>query len=66
MNESETFIQERITACIYKRCPICVTPTEKINGCNYLKCPCGCEWCWECGMKKSDGYCPFGGPHNSH
>lgn len=30
----------------------CQTLIEKIDGCNYVKCPCGVEWCWECRQVK--------------
>ncbi|CAL5979148.1 Ankyrin_repeat protein 3 [Hexamita inflata] len=32
-----------------KRCPGCKSVTEKIDGCNRIKCPCGTYWCWVCG-----------------
>lgn len=34
-----------------KKCPACYAWTEKVDGCNYLKCPrpsCNKEWCWLC------------------
>ncbi len=31
------------------RCPNCFTPTEKIDGCNYVTCRCTQPFCWLCG-----------------
>lgn len=35
---------------ITKECPQCKVKTEKIGGCNHIKCPCGSHWCFECGI----------------
>ena len=35
-----------------KTCPNCTIWTEKLLGCNHIKCSqCSHEWCWLCGMK---------------
>ncbi len=51
-----------------KQCPKCTRWTEKISGCNYIKCVKGCEvdWCWQCEKIKyiQDGCNDKG--HNSH
>lgn len=31
------------------RCPNCFTPTQKIDGCNYVTCRCTQPFCWLCG-----------------
>lgn len=31
------------------RCPNCFTPTQKIDGCNYVTCRCNQPFCWLCG-----------------
>lgn len=31
------------------RCPNCFTPTQKIDGCNYVTCRCSQPFCWLCG-----------------
>lgn len=43
------------------------------EGCNYLQCKCGLEWCWQCKRKKGVGAVGEGGgdvcreaSHNSH
>ena len=37
--------------CVWKKfCPKCKTPTFKDSGCNHITCPCGCHWCYKCGM----------------
>ena len=37
-----------------RQCPRCVAPTYKVDGCNHMSCPCGCEWCWECSEDCTD------------
>ena len=32
-----------------KPCPGCGVPTDKLAGCNHMKCRCGADWCWLCG-----------------
>lgn len=51
---------------VYKYCASCGLLLEKDGGCNYVKCFCGCEMCWNCGLIK---YLPLGcnnKEHNSH
>jgi len=53
MDESlDNFIVEGLLNGTIKRCPGCGILTEKISGCNYLKCICGIEWCWLCNSIK--------------
>ncbi len=33
----------------YKECPNCKVMTQKIIGCNHIRCPCGYHWCFDCG-----------------
>jgi len=33
-----------------KRCPKCLVPTSKSDGCNHISCPCGHHWCYKCGL----------------
>jgi len=35
------------------RCPRCLIPIEKINGCNHMVCKCKYEFCWICNGKYS-------------
>jgi len=35
----------------YVRCPWCLAPTEKIDGCNFMTCSCGGYFCNLCGIK---------------
>lgn len=54
-----------------KLCPSCTTPTEKIDGCNFLQCPCGAGWCWVCKRVKHNSPVLKGETcnetsHNSH
>lgn len=38
-----------------RKCPNekCEALTEKSNGCGHMKCICGTDWCWFCGVKKT-------------
>src|SRR6478609_4715038 len=37
----------------FKPCPGCGVYTDKVNGCNLMKCTmCNCKWCWVCNRKK--------------
>jgi hypothetical protein len=31
-----------------RTCPGCSLRTQRIDGCNHMTCPCGCEWCYIC------------------
>jgi len=35
---------------VERRCPKCLVPTYKTEGCNHMECPCGCHWCYACGQ----------------
>eukprot|EP00794_Sanderia_malayensis_P018093 gene18093-19900_t len=43
-----------------KKCPFCKTPVSKNNGCNYMLCRCGRNFCWNCSKpfdSKHPTYC---------
>jgi hypothetical protein len=45
----------------------CGVLTQKVDGCNYLKCPlCACEWCWLCCKQKYVAGGCSEQAHNSH
>lgn len=54
-----------------KNCPKCLVPTQKINGCNLMRCVCKTKWCWICNkikankLKLSKNKCSIV-EHNSH
>lgn len=48
----------------YRFCNKCGLLLEKDGGCNYVKCFCGFELCWECGQEKYT-FCN-NSEHNSH
>eukprot|EP00359_Climacostomum_virens_P010151 CAMPEP_0204913564 /NCGR_PEP_ID=MMETSP1397-20131031/11378_1 /ASSEMBLY_ACC=CAM_ASM_000891 /TAXON_ID=49980 /ORGANISM="Climacostomum Climacostomum virens, Strain Stock W-24" /LENGTH=103 /DNA_ID=CAMNT_0052084807 /DNA_START=183 /DNA_END=490 /DNA_ORIENTATION=- len=33
----------------FKQCPLCEYWVEKSEGCDHVKCKCGCEFCYRCG-----------------
>ncbi|CAO2202068.1 unnamed protein product [Urochloa humidicola] len=37
----------------WKRCPSCKFIVEKIDGCTHIRCRCGFEFCYKCGMARS-------------
>uniref|UniRef100_A0A453B599 RBR-type E3 ubiquitin transferase n=1 Tax=Aegilops tauschii subsp. strangulata TaxID=200361 RepID=A0A453B599_AEGTS len=37
----------------WQRCPKCKMYVEKSEGCNYIKCRCGCSFCYRCASKVS-------------
>ncbi|KAF7014928.1 hypothetical protein CFC21_028853 [Triticum aestivum] len=37
----------------WQRCPQCKMYVEKSEGCNYIKCRCGCSFCYRCASKVS-------------
>lgn len=42
-----------VTFLSFKKCPSCLSPADKIFGCNHMICTgpyCGAEWCWQCGQ----------------
>ena len=49
---SDPALQPFLQTGVIKLCPGCNAPTEKVDGCNYLKCICNCEWCWVCNLVK--------------
>lgn len=50
-----------------KLCPGCTILTEKIMGCNYLKCSkCNTEWCWVCNKIKYVEHGCNDKSHDSH
>ncbi|KAK8008428.1 hypothetical protein PG991_010979 [Apiospora marii] len=34
----------------WKKCPTCHAMIERIDGCNFLTCPCGQNFCYKCGI----------------
>lgn len=42
-----------------KRCPKCGTGVAKEEGCNHMKCACGCMFCWACGTLIEKNYSHF-------
>ena len=48
-----------------KMCPQCGQITEKIGGCNFIRCRCGGNWCWICRQLKGGAGCE-NKEHNSH
>jgi len=53
----------------FRICNQCSTTVDKDNGCNYVKCNCGNEFCWICGLSKGneEGKCKWNNiEHNSH
>lgn len=43
-------------ATVARFCPGCARPTQRIDGCNHISCPCGTHWCYACGAR-------WGTPH---
>lgn len=60
--EQDERTAEAVITGIFKRCPNCNTPIERISGCNHMTCGiCGFQFCYICGGPWSDhiGYiCP--------
>ncbi|XP_058757067.1 E3 ubiquitin-protein ligase RSL1-like [Vicia villosa] len=36
----------------WKRCPNCSMYVKRSSGCSYMKCRCGCKFCYKCGKKR--------------
>eukprot|EP00927_Polykrikos_kofoidii_P057420 TRINITY_DN51560_c0_g1_i1.p1 TRINITY_DN51560_c0_g1~~TRINITY_DN51560_c0_g1_i1.p1 ORF type:complete len:188 (+),score=17.34 TRINITY_DN51560_c0_g1_i1:36-599(+) len=36
-----------------QRCPQCGSAVEKASGCNFIRCRCGCGFCFRCGRRGS-------------
>eukprot|EP00755_Sulcionema_specki_P009649 Sspe_Gene.44291::Locus_21699_Transcript_1_1_Confidence_1.000_Length_2493::g.44291::m.44291 len=53
---------ERFISSMYKPCPGCSTPVDKLeNYCNAMDCPyCGTEFCWLCLTPCADAHAHFG------
>jgi len=78
MNEiSDLLIESKLDSKEWQRCVTCGILTEKISGCNYIKCEarinnsiiCNSEWCWLCHKLKGneENKCIWNHPeHNSH
>lgn len=45
-----------------KSCPVCRVVIERYEGCNYMVCTCGTEFCYQCGLRYDDieGSCECG------
>lgn len=37
-----------------RRCPGCLSITERRDGCPSIMCTCGCAWCFHCGVRFAD------------
>lgn len=44
----------RATSMFYKPCPTCRMVVFKDQGCNAVRCRCGVEFCWQCGLPCSE------------
>ncbi|CAK9059783.1 unnamed protein product [Durusdinium trenchii] len=45
-----------------KNCPRCQHPTERVDGCNIMKCTlCHVDWCFVCGAAQAESVGPGGG-----
>ncbi|VFQ94267.1 unnamed protein product [Cuscuta campestris] len=42
----------------WKRCPNCRIFVERISGCGFMSCRCGCTFCYRCGAPAKDHLCP--------
>lgn len=49
---AEESMEDRFALAAFgRRCPGCSCRTERISGCNHIRCPCGVEWCYACGKR---------------
>ncbi|CAH9141527.1 unnamed protein product [Cuscuta epithymum] len=42
----------------WKRCPSCRIFVDRISGCDFLSCRCGCAFCYKCGAPAANHICP--------
>lgn len=66
---SKEFLDSQISTGIVQKCPVGGCFVEKISGCNFIECPCGAKFCWNCRKEKgpSAEQCAYGNtPCNSH
>ncbi len=42
-------LASRLAAMTTKKCPRCKEAFQKDKGCRHITCPCGHNWCWDCG-----------------
>merc|ERR1712137_1422633 len=38
-------------------CPRCHVLVQRTGGCNAMSCPCGADWCWQCGNLRATHKC---------
>ena len=48
-DENDVKFEEFVRGNNYKQCPNCKRWVEKISGCNFIACPCGSNFCYNCG-----------------
>lgn len=41
----------------YRKCPKCSIWVEKVDGCEYINCKCGIEFCYRCGEEYAKDPC---------
>ena len=41
----------------YRKCPKCGIWVEKVDGCEYINCKCGVEFCYRCGEQYAKDPC---------
>lgn len=51
--------EEFVEGSRFKRCPNCGFWVEKVDGCEYIMCKCGKNFCYICGKSHVEHFCPF-------
>lgn len=62
-NDPEVMLADLAQRQGLKKCPQCTMWVEKMEGCNYVVCRCGCKFCYLCGTdfqqcRCGGGFCP--------
>eukprot|EP01125_Pyxidicula_operculata_P017651 TRINITY_DN620_c0_g1_i1.p1 TRINITY_DN620_c0_g1~~TRINITY_DN620_c0_g1_i1.p1 ORF type:complete len:317 (+),score=21.11 TRINITY_DN620_c0_g1_i1:215-1165(+) len=64
---TEDHIADMVKKGLFKFCPVCKTPSEKISGCNFVVCRlCQTKWCWVCARQKHVPHGCNDASHGSH